>query len=120
MEVLMWELLQSTKVRLFDEGGLKGLFDHVRNLLMATLIIAAGGYVIRQAATIELFGVLYDELTGYIVLAIGAFLGILNALYGLYQLNKQKWHIGIRIVVIVIYVVGTLRLIQLVVVLRTG
>ena len=76
----MRELLHSTKVRLFDEGGLKGLFDHIRNLLMATLIIAAGGYVIRQAATIELFGVLYDELifTGYIVLAIGAFLGVLT------------------------------------------
>jgi hypothetical protein len=105
---------------LFDEGGLKDLFDHVRNFLMATLIIAAGGYVIRQTATIELFGILYDKLAGYIVLAIGSLLAVLNALNGLHQLNKQQWHIGIRIVVIVLYVVGTVRLIQLVVVLRTG
>jgi hypothetical protein len=120
MEVFMRELLQSTKVRLFDEGGLKDLFDHVRNLLMATLIIAAGSFVTRQAGTIEPFGILYDEFAGYMVLAIGAILGVLNALNGLHQLNKQQLHIGIRIVVIVLYVVGTVRLIQLVVVLRTG
>jgi len=116
----MRELLQSTKVRLFDEGGLKDLFDHVRNLLMATLIIAAGSFVKRQAATIEPFGILYDEFAGYMVLAIGAILGVLNALNGLHQLNKQHLHIGIRIVVIVLYVVGTVRLIQLVALLRTG
>lgn len=116
----MRELLRTTSVRLLDEGGLKDLFDHVRNLLMATLIMAAGAYVVRQAATIELLGVLYDEFAGYIVLAIGGFLALLNALDGLHQLNKQQWHIGIRIVVIVLYVVSTVRLIQLVVVFRTG
>src|SRR5262249_13643383 len=44
MEVFVRELFQSTRVRLFDEGGLKDLFDHVRNLLTATLIIASGSY----------------------------------------------------------------------------
>jgi hypothetical protein len=116
----MRELFQSTKARLFDEGGLKDLFDHVRNLLMATLIIAAGVSIIRQAVTIELFGVVYEEFAGYVVLAIGAILAILSALNGLNQLNKQQWHIGFRIAVIVLYVVGTVRLIQLVVVFRTS
>jgi len=41
----MRELGQPAKVRLIDEGGLKGLFEHVRNLLMATVIIAVGTYV---------------------------------------------------------------------------
>lgn len=54
METPMYELLRRTKVKLFDEGGLKELFDHVRNLLIATLIIAAGSYGIRQAATLGL------------------------------------------------------------------
>lgn len=116
----MRKLFQTTSVRLLDEGGLKDLFDHVRNLLMATLIIAAGAYVIKQAVSIELLGVLYDEFAGYIVLAIGGLLALLNALNGLHQLNKQHWHIGIRIVIIVLYVVATVRLIQLVVVFRTS
>lgn len=116
----MRELFRTTSARLLDEGGLKELFDHVRNLLMATLIIAAGAYVIKQGAAIEPLGVLYDEFVGYVVLAIGALLAVLNALNGLHQLNKQQWHVGIRVVAIALYVVATVRLIQLVVVFRTG
>lgn len=116
----MCELFRARGVRLLDQVGLKDLFDHVRNLLMATVIIAAGAHVIKQAVTIELPGVLYDEFAGYVVLAIGALLAVLNALNGLHQLNKQHWHMGIRIAVIVLYVVATVRLIQFVVVFRTG
>ncbi len=87
---------------------------------MATLIIAAGGYVIRRAPNIELLGVLYDEVAGYIVLAIGILLAILNALNGWHHLNKKQWHIGIRLLIIFMYVIGALRVLQLVVVLRTG
>jgi hypothetical protein len=120
MEAFMRELFQSARAMLFDEGGLKELFDHVRNLLMATLIIAAGGYVVRQAPNMELSGVLYDEVAGYIVLAIGILLAILNALNGWHHLNKEQWHIGFRIFIIFLYVIGASRVLQLVVVLRTG
>jgi hypothetical protein len=115
----MRELFQSTKVRLFDQGGLKELFDHVRNLLMATLIIAAGSYGISQAATVQLFGALDAKFAGYAVLAIGVFLAVLNALNGLHQLNRQQWHIGFRIAVIMYFFV-TMRILQLVVALRNG
>lgn len=54
------------------------------------------------------------------MLAIGALLAILNALNGLHQLNKQHWHMGIRIAAIVLYVVATVRLIQFIVAFRTG
>ena len=114
----MFDFFLSARARLFDEGGLKDLFDHVRNLLMATLIMAAGSYAMRRGVVIDLFGVLYDELAGFIVLAIGALLAILNALSGLHQINKQQLHISIRILAIGLYVVATLRLIQFVVLLR--
>jgi hypothetical protein len=113
-------LLQLTKVRLFDEGGLDELFNHLKNLLTATLIISAGSYGIREAATVELFGAPDVELAGYFVVAIGALLAALNALKGLHQLNKQRWHIGFRIVAIVLYFVGAMRVIQLLVALRNG
>jgi hypothetical protein len=120
MEEPMFDFFLSARARLLEEGGLKALFDHLRNLLMATLIMAAGSYAIRRGVVVDLFGVLYDELAGFIVLAIGALLAILNALSGLHQLNKQQLHIGIRILAIGLYAVATVRLIQLVVVLRTG
>jgi hypothetical protein len=117
---MMSDFFLSTKARLFDEGGLKDLFDHVRNLLMAALIMAAGSYATRHGVAVDLFGVLFDELVGFIVLAIGVLLAILNALSGLHQINKQQLHLGIRILAIGFYVVATVRLIQLVVVFRTG
>jgi hypothetical protein len=116
----MSQLVRSTTVMLFDEDGLKGLFDHVRNLLMATLIIAAGTYGLREAATIHLFGALDVELAGYAVIAIGVLLATLNAFNGLYQLNKQQWHIGLRLAAIALYFVATLRILQLLVALRNG
>jgi hypothetical protein len=116
----MRKFLRSAKATLFDEGGVKDLFDHVRNLLMATLIIAAGVSVIRRSVTTDMFGVLYDEFAGYIVLLIGALLAVINAINGLLQLNKQRWLTGLRVFVTVLYIVGTVRLIQFVVVLRTG
>jgi hypothetical protein len=116
----MRKVFQSTRARLFDQGGLKELFDHLRNLLMATLVIAAGSYAIREAAVIQLFGVLEVELAGYLVIAIGLPLVGLNALNGLLQLNRQRWHIGFRIAAIVLYLVGTVHLLPLVVVLRDG
>jgi hypothetical protein len=104
MEAPMRELLQLTKVRLFDEGGLDELFNHLKNLL----------------TVVELFGAPDVELAGYFVVAIGALLAALNALKGLHQLNKQRWHIGFRIVAIVLYFVGAMRVIQLLVALRNG
>ena len=75
----MRDQFKSTIVRLFDEGGLNVLFDHARNLLMAALIIAAGSYGIKQAPTVELLGFLDVEFAGYVVLAIGVLLAVLNA-----------------------------------------
>lgn len=116
----MSEFLQRLQMNLFDEDGLKGLFDHVRNVLMATLIIAAGSYGIKRSESIELIGVIDDRLAGYVVVAVGMILVALNALGGLHKLNKQQWHIGFRIVLIGLYFFGTMRLLQLVVLLRNG
>ena len=113
-------LFQSTKRKLIDEGGLKELFEHVKNLLMATLVMAAGSYGIKQAAVLEVFGVFDVGFSGYVVLAIGVLLAVLNAINGFHKLNKQQWHVGFRVAAIFIYFVVTMRLVQLVVMLRSS
>ena len=71
----MPDILHWLKTKLLDEGGIEEIFSHLRNLLIATVIIAAGSYVIRQPADIELFGVLNPEIAGFGVEAIGYHLG---------------------------------------------
>jgi hypothetical protein len=115
----MWNALYSIKERLIDQGGVKELFDHLRNLLIATVIVAAGSYVIRQRAAVQLFGIVDIEFAGFAVLVVGILLAVLNALSGWHQLNKQQWHIGIRIVAILCYFLITMRLVQFIVVLRS-
>ena len=116
----MSDFFLSTKARLVEEVGRKDSVDHVINCLMAARSMGAGGYATRHGVAVDLFGVLFDELVGFIVLAIGVLLAILNALSGLHQINKQQLHLGVRILAIGFYVVATVRVIQLVVVFRTG
>jgi len=120
MESIMRNMLQYLTAKLIHEGGVKGLFDHVRNLLTATLIIAAGSYAIRQAAVIQFFGVMDVELAGYAVVVIGVMLAGLSASDGLYQLKKQQWHIGFRVAAIGMYLFGAMRIVQFLVMLRNS
>jgi hypothetical protein len=115
----MPQFLQSAKVKLLDEGGVQELFNHIRNLLMATLIIAAGAYGIRQPATVELMSIFDAQFVGFVVLASGVLLALLNALDGLHRLNRQGWHLGFRIATVILYFIGTVRILQLVVLLRS-
>jgi hypothetical protein len=74
--------LHCLKTTLFDEGGAEAIFSHVRNLLMATVIIAAGTFAIRQAPDVEMFGVANEEIAGAAVAAIGFGLAGLNLIDG--------------------------------------
>ena len=67
----MCTFLHSLKTLIFDEGGAEAIFSHVRNLLIAAVIIAAGTYAIRQAPDVEIFGVTNEEAAGAAVAAIG-------------------------------------------------
>jgi hypothetical protein len=60
----MLPFLPFLKTVLFDDGGAEAIFSHLRNLLVATVIIAAGTYAIRQASDVEIFGVANLEISG--------------------------------------------------------
>src|SRR5215203_6624343 len=75
------------KTKLLDEGGIEEIFSHLRNLLIATVIIAAGSYVMRQPG-VELFGVLNPGIAGVGVGTIGILLVVLNLIDGLYKLTR--------------------------------
>lgn len=116
----MRDILHSLKRMLFDEGGAKEIFDHVRNLLMGSVIIAAGSYAIRQAPDVEIFGVANLEIAGIGVAAIGFMLVGLNLLDGLFKLTRIGSPLALRIALVGVYVFLSMRLVQFVVLLRAG
>jgi len=111
---------RALKTLLLEQGGIGAIFAHLRNLVMATVIIAAGAYAIRHPRDVELFGLLNLEIAGLGVTAIGFVLVGLNLLDGLYKLTTFGISLGFRIALIILYLLFTLRLIQFIVLLRAG
>ena len=116
----MPDIWRSLKTKLLDEGGIEDIFSHVRNLLIATVIIAAGSYATRQQPDIEVFGVLNLAIAGFGVEAIGFVLVCLNLFDGLYKLTRLGTPLVLRVALVGLYLFVSMRLIQLTVLLRAG
>jgi hypothetical protein len=116
----MRNIVHPLKTMLFDEGGVEEIFSHIRNLLIATVVIAAGSYAIRQASDVEIFGVLNLEIAGIGVGAIGFILVGLNLIDGLFKLSKIGSSFALRIVLVGLYLFLSMRLVQFIVLLRAG
>lgn len=113
----IWRWLNT---KLFDENGIEAIFAHVRNLAIATVVIAAGSYAIRDGSNHEVFGVLDVRFTGIGVQAIGFALVALNFVDGLRKLARLGSSLALRIALVAVYVLISMRLIQLLVMLRGG
>jgi hypothetical protein len=116
----MPDILRTLRKQLLDEGGIEQIFSHLRNLLIATVIIAAGSYAIAQPAEVEIFGVLDLEVAGFGVAAIGFILVGLNLLDGLCKLARLETPLIPRIALGCVYLFISMRLMQLIVLLRAG
>lgn len=102
---------------LFDNGGLEEIFRHVRNLVVATLVIAAGMHAVENGRSLDIKGMPNTAVAGYIVSTIGVVLFLLN-LAGLHRLSKVRRHLALQILLLAIYAFVTLRVTQLVLALR--
>jgi hypothetical protein len=113
------KLLNFVKVGLFDEGGVEEIFRHARNLVIATLVMAAGNHAIDNAPPMKALGVIDIRVTGYSVVVLGILLFGINFVDGLYRLSKLKQSVFLQFAVIAIYLLVTVRVAQLIIALRT-
>jgi hypothetical protein len=116
----MPDIWRSLKTKLLDEGGIEDIFSHVRNLLIATVIIAAGFYATRQQPNIDVLGILNLEIAGFGVAAIGFILVGLNLFDGLNKLTRLGTPLVLKVTVVGLYLLVSMRLVQLTVLLRAG
>ncbi len=97
----------------FEQGGLEAVFNHVRNLVIATLIIAAGMYATVHGPRMPALPVFQVEWTGYGVAASGLILAVLNLLDGFHKLARTKTPNLLRVLVIILYLFCSVRIAQL-------
>ncbi|WP_052728601.1 hypothetical protein [Ensifer aridi] len=110
--------LLTAKRALFDRGGLEEIFRHTRNLVVATLIVAAGMHAVENPDIITAKGIINTPIAGYIVFSIGIALFLLNFADGLYRLSKVRRHLALQLLVVAIYLIAAVRVAQLVLALR--
>jgi len=100
---------------LFDEDGVSAVFQHARNVLSGTIIVAAGLYAAHHVGTSALPGL---HVAGYVVATIGAVLLLLNLCDGLRRLSRRRHHMALRVATIVLYIALSVRLTQVIVYFR--
>lgn len=97
----------------FEQAGLEAVFNHVRNLVISTLIIGAGVQATVHGPSTAALTVLELESSGYGVAASGFTLAILNLLDGFHKLARTNTPILLRGVVVILYLLFSVRITQL-------
>ena len=105
---------------LFERGGLRAVFEHARNAVVATLIVAAGLEASKGTAPIGPLGLMNPWIAGYVVAAVGYVLILLNCIDGLRRMSRLRWHLALQIALGVTYLLVSIRIVQLTILLRTG
>jgi hypothetical protein len=97
---------------LMEKGVINQIFAHFRNLSIAALIIAAGWHIGGKGNSQYLW-LISTEISGYLVISIGIILFILNIVDGLYKLSKIKYSVMLDTVLIIIYIIISIRLVKI-------
>ncbi len=109
--------LHAWAVKLFDEGVLRLVFEHARNVAIASVITAAGLQFVRHGATAVFTP---PGFAGYVAAAIGITLLVLNFIDGLWRLARLRSHLAWQIALTAAYVFLAWRLAQLVLLFKTS
>jgi hypothetical protein len=112
--------LDRFRTKMFDQGGLEEIFRHVRNIVTSSFIMAAGVYAVKYQRSLDIWGVFNISSAGYGVAALGIVLFLLNLLDGMHQLAKFRWHVAFQVLLVIIYLMITIRVEQIVVSFRTS
>ncbi|MFL9901133.1 hypothetical protein PQR75_14815 [Paraburkholderia fungorum] len=111
--------MRAIALALFDRGGLSAAFEHARNLVVATFIVAAGFETVSRFDTIDLPGLLSPLFAGYVVAGTGCLLISLNFIDGLRKLAKLRWHFLLQTALGIVYLLFSLRIVQLILLFRS-
>ena len=95
-----------------DYGLSKSVFDHLRNYLMCSLLLAIG-IVEFKSKTGLFFGQVESNYSGIGIIGLSCILFCINLFDGIRKISKYKYHQLITVILIILYVIIVLRVIEL-------
>lgn len=102
-----------------DRGLSKQIFDHLRNYLMCSFLLAIGVVAYRQQEGL-LLGYLVVRYSGIGIIGLACLLFSLNLYDGIRQISAARYRPSLVILLIAIYVLIAMRVIELAANFRTG
>lgn len=89
------------------------VFDSFKNMVLCALLFAAGTNAIQTDHRV-LFSPVATNLAGWGIIAVSAVLMILNISDGVRRLGKLRYHLILQILIVLFYVVISVRVIEIV------
>ena len=103
---------------LFDQGGLKVLFQHASNVLAGTVVLTCGLHAGQHPERLAGLTAWTAHHTGYAVAALGFVLLSLNLWDGMRRLTRRQYPLAFRLLAGTAHVVLSLRLVEAVALFR--
>jgi hypothetical protein len=95
-----------------DDGLSKSVFDHLRNYLMCSFLLAIGIAETRQQTGL-FFGVFMIQYLGMALIGLSCVLFLLNFLDGIRSISKHTFRPVYTVIFIVVYAVTSIGVIEL-------
>lgn len=95
-----------------DEGLSKSIFDHVRNYLMCSFLLAIGIAEAKQQVS-TFFGLFVMNYSGVALIGLAGLLFLLNLLDGIRSISKHKIGLVYTAVFVLVYVITSMGVIEL-------
>ena len=105
--------------KLSNDGILDSIFNHVRNLLYCSILLAIGVSAMRSTSDLSQFGTL-TGITGIGCIIAGFLLTLLSLADGVYRLSRYRYSVIANSGLIIMYVLIVLRVTFLAVEFRVG
>lgn len=89
------------------------VFDNVKNLLVCTLLFAAGSSALAGEHPVFL-GLLGTKVAGWSLIVISGLLMLLNISDGLHRVARLRYHVVTQLVLGIVYLIVALRIVEIV------
>jgi hypothetical protein len=95
-----------------DQGLSKAVFDHIRNYLICSFLLAIGIAEARQQSDL-FFGLFVVQYSGVALIGFSGLLFLLNLLDGIRSISKHRFSLAYTMLFVLVYAITSVGIIEL-------